>query len=420
MKSVKKGWLKDYLEFRKELHKDLGVNGNKGSHPEHSLYRIIQPTGLMYGQSVGNLEHPDENEWDQRDKMKILLAESLISSSLLFQDKPVSSPDELSDVIIKTLDSIGNFYNKIFPELSTSTRTIFGRKKSALDIAEKILDKRIEHTEEYASNFWVSFFHNSLLFLEVFIFGQWIHTNADKIVEDFFRYERDELRFSVLKVIAAAAHANDEIAFEEKKLFDLFLDSTTLTAERKAEAHIIFDNGIEIESIDLPSENSWILKKFFLEMAILTLWADKKVEQSEQDFLRRFCDYLNFSEEDLENSLIAIEGFVLEHWGQLDRLQDKQDFDSVSEQFIKRVARIAEKNQSKLIRGIHERRDILDLLTKAKSNELSADEMEHMRKELIVILKTIPTFVITSLPNRFLTLPILLKILPRDIFKKDK
>jgi hypothetical protein len=155
-------------------------------------------------------------------------------------------------------------------------------------------------------------------------------------------------------------------------------------------------------------------------MAILTLWADKKVEQSEQDFLRRYCDYLNFSEEDLENSLIAIEGFVLEHWGQLDRLQDKQDFDSVSEQFIKRVARIAEKNQSKLIRGIHERRDILDLLTKAKSNELSADEMEHMRKELIVILKTIPTFVITSLPNRFLTLPILLKILPRDIFKKDK
>lgn len=199
MKSVKKGWLKDYLEFRKELHTDLGVNGNKGSHPEHSLYRILQPTGLMYGQSVGNLEHPDENEWDQRDKMKILLAESLISSSLLFQDKPVSTPDELSEVILKTLDNIGNFYNKIFPELSTSTHNIFGRKKSALELAEKILDKRIEHTEEYADNFWVSFFHNSLLFLDVFIFGQWIHTNADKIVEDFFRYERDELRFSVLK-----------------------------------------------------------------------------------------------------------------------------------------------------------------------------------------------------------------------------
>lgn len=420
MNSAKKGWLKDYLEFRKELHKDLGVNGNKGSHPEHSLYRIIQPTGLMYGQSVGHLEHPDEHVWGHRDKMKILLAESLISSSLLFQDKPVSTPDELSDVIIKTLDNIGHFYNKIFPELSTSSRTIFGRKKSALEVAEKILDKRIEHTEEFTNNFWVSFFHNSLLFLDVFIFGQWIHTNADKIIEDFFRFERDELRFSVLKVIAVAAHANDEIAVEEKKLFDLFLDSTNLPAAKKIEAHKIFEEGIEIESIDLPSENSWILKKFFLEMAILTLWADKKVEQSEQDFLKRFCEYLNFSDEDMENSLIAIEGFVLEHWGQLEYLQDKQDFESVSEQFIKRVARIAEKNQSKLVHGMHGRTEILSLLGKARSNELSPAEMEFMRKELIIILKTIPTFVITSLPNRFLTLPILLKILPKEIFKMER
>jgi hypothetical protein len=62
----------------------------------------------------------------------------------------------------------------------------------------------------------------------------------------------------------------------------------------------------------------------------------------------------------------------------------------------------------------------MDLLNKAKANELSAEEMEHMRRELIVILKTIPTFVITSLPNRFLTLPILLKILPKEIFKMGK
>ena len=60
----------------------------------------------------------------------------------------------------------------------------------------------------------------------------------------------------------------------------------------------------------------------------------------------------------------------------------------------------------------------MELLVKAKSNELSADEMERIRKELIIILKTIPTFVITSLPNKFLTLPILLKILPKEIFKK--
>ena len=85
-----KGWLKDYLEFRKELLKNISTeNSRKSSHPEHSLYRILQPTGLMYGQSVGEVPLPNFDEWDEKERMKVLLAESLISSSLLNYDKPV-------------------------------------------------------------------------------------------------------------------------------------------------------------------------------------------------------------------------------------------------------------------------------------------------------------------------------------------
>src|SRR6187551_3593661 len=149
------GWLKEYLEFRKELLKDLTAEvERKASHPEHSLYRVIQPTGLMYGQSVGEIGFPNYDDWTERDRMKILLAESLISSSLLFHDKPVETADELSRVFFKTLDSIGNFYNNIFPELSTPTKTLFGRKRSAMELVEKILDKRIDNTDEYSGNFW--------------------------------------------------------------------------------------------------------------------------------------------------------------------------------------------------------------------------------------------------------------------------
>ena len=94
MRPQEKGWLKEYLEFRKDLLKDLAQK--RGSHPEHSLYSIIQPTGIMYGHTVGYINHPDSEQWDDKDKMKILLAESLISSSLLFYNKPVRTPEELS------------------------------------------------------------------------------------------------------------------------------------------------------------------------------------------------------------------------------------------------------------------------------------------------------------------------------------
>lgn len=416
-----KGWLKTYLEFRKDLLMNLTTElEKKASHPEYSLYKIIQPTGLMYGQSVGELNFPEQETWDHKDRMKVLLAESLISSSLLFYDRPVSSHEELSNIILKTLESIGNFYNNIFPELSTPTKTLFGRRKSALELAERILDKRIDHTNNYDGNFWATFFHNSLLFLDVFIFGQWIHTNADRIVADFFRYEREELRFSVVKVIAAAAHANKVIAPEERKLFEYFLQTTELPSDRKKEALQIFAEGISMHEINLPSENSWILKKFFVELAILTLWADKKVEQAEIEFLQQFCRYFDFSDDELEHSMIAIEGFVLEHWEQLDYLQDKQDFNNVSEQFIQRVARLAEKNKSRLLHDLKNHEKVNHLLSKARSNNLTAQEKESIRKELIEILRGIPTFVIISLPQKFLTLPILLKILPKNLFVENE
>lgn len=418
MKPGEKGWLKEYLEFRQDLLKDLTAESKKATHPEHSLYRVIQPMGLMYGQSVGGLDHPNSSEWDEKDRMKILLAESLISSSLLFYDKQIKNPDELSSVIFKTVESIGNFYNNVFPELATPTKTLFGRKKSPLELAEKILDKRIEHTAEYNKNFWTQFFHNSLLFLDIFIFGQWIHTNADRIVADFFKYEREELRFSVVKIIAAAAHANTTIEYEERKLLEYFLHSAGLASDKKKEAQRIFEEGIEIEGINLPTNNSWILKKYFLEMAILTIWADKKVESKEEAFLKELCKYLGFNEEDLENSLMAIEGFVLEHWDQLNQLQNKQDYNQVSEQFVKRLSRIADNHKSRLLKEVGESEELVSLINKAKANELTEEEKIRMQELIISVLKTIPTFVIISLPQRFLTLPILMKILPKNFFSE--
>lgn len=414
MKPQGKGWLKNYLEFRKDLLKDLA--STRGSHPEHSLYRVVQPTGLMYGQTVSDAEFPGMEDWSEKDKMKILLAESLVSSSLVFNDTPINNPDEVSNVVMKAVENIGNFYNNIFPEMATPATTLFGRRKTPMELAEKILEKRIELTSDLEGNFWAYFFHNSLLFLDIYIFGQWIHTNADRIVADFFRYERDELRFSIVKVIAAASHANKEVAFEEKRLFDLFLSGTDLPADKRKEAQRIFDKGILVEEMNLPAENSWILKKFFLEIAMLTLWADRKMEETELAFLRSFCKYLNFSDEDLENSMIAVEGFVLEHWDQLARLQSKTDFQHVSEQFINRVSSLAEKNRGRILKELESSREVMSLIKKARSSELTSSEKERMRTELIKVLRTIPTFVIVSLPQRFLTLPILLKILPKNLF----
>jgi hypothetical protein len=59
------GWLKEYLEFRKELLINVAEERRLTSHPEHSLYSIIQPGGLMYGQPVGTYDMPDSDYWQK-------------------------------------------------------------------------------------------------------------------------------------------------------------------------------------------------------------------------------------------------------------------------------------------------------------------------------------------------------------------
>ena len=413
-----KGWLKEYLEFRRGLFQELTSEGRRSIHPDYSLYRVIQPTGLMYGQPVNTINQLDGHDWDSRDRMKLLLAESLISSSLLFHDRPVKDPEEMSMVMLNTIESITNFYNHVFPELATSSKTLFGRKKTPLELAEQILEKRIGHAD-LKGNFWTRFFHNSLLFLDIFIFGQWIHTNADKIVSDFFKYEREELRTSLVRVIAAAAHANNIIEFEERKLLDYFLQSAELSPEKKKECLEIFEQGISVEELNLPTNNSWILKKYFLEIAILTFWADKRVEDAELNFLKRLAETVAFSEEDVENSILAVEGFVLEHWKELDQLQDKKSFQEVSQQFMERMAKITAKNKGKLIQEVRAGDELMSLLKKARSTELNDLEKQRLKEMLVAVLKTIPTFVIVSLPQQFLTLPILMQILPKNFIAES-
>ena len=415
----KKGWLSEYLEFRQEMFLSFFKDTAEDRHPEESLYRLLRPNGLLYGHPILDDDIPQkDSELSNLNKMKILMAESLINGSLILHHQEVNNEDDFSEVIMKTIHNIGDFYNKVYPELSVSSRTLFGRKKSPLEIAEKILEKRILLNES-EGDFWINFFNNSLLFLDIYFFGQWMHASIDKNVAVFFKAEKETLRFSVVKVLAAAAHANKIIEEEEQGLFDYFLGSSHLSDKQKEEARLIFEDGVEVEEIDLPTHNSWILKKYFLELAILTVWADRKLEDSEYEFLQKFNATLGFYEEDLENSLLAVEGFVLEHWEYLEVLRSEHDYSEVSKEYVERIRKMAERNAMRIATEMQGKSELNKLLEKAKIDNLSDKEAAKLKEDLISVLKKVPTFVIIGLPTTFLTLPMLLKILPTNIGPKE-
>ena len=127
-----KGWLKDYLESRKEQFLQQGSKEapHVGRHPDESLYSVVQPTGLMYGQPINltGLGLEEQTDWDEESKLKVLLAESFINSSFLFSDKELNNVDDFTEMILETTSGIGKFYNEIYPDISTPSKTFIGKK----------------------------------------------------------------------------------------------------------------------------------------------------------------------------------------------------------------------------------------------------------------------------------------------------
>jgi len=131
-------------------------------------------------------------------------------------------------------------------------------------------------------------------------------------------------------------------------------------------------------------------------------------------FLKAFTKKMGFYEEDLENSLLAVEGFILENWRQLNHLRSGHDLTEISAEYLKRVKHTTDKNAMRINDELNKNTLLTKLLIKSKSELLSGDEERQLHNGLISVLKIVPTFVIIGLPISYLTLPMLLKILPQE------
>ena len=74
------------------------------------------------------------------------------------------------------------------------------------------------------------------------------------------------------------------------------------------------------------------------------------------------------------------------------------------------------KNKNAIVQEIKESKELMMLLHKMTKENLTQNEKAKVQQQLIDILKTLPTFVIIALPGSFITLPLLLKLLPKSAF----
>ncbi len=303
----KRGWITETISFRRAYLVELIEENKKALSSSLTIYQAIQPVGLINGQLFGKVTYPHSQQWSAYDRTKVLFADCLVSSALLsFDEKRMKDEAAIEQAITQVVINIGLFYKTVCPEINVSYSTIFGKRKKPNDIVEAIAEKRAMIAIDPKYKLIEQFFHNGLLFLDIYIFSRWNNTLKDEVASLLFRSILEDMRFSVIKIIAAAAHSNKSLEDSERNYLDLFIKNSFLPSNKAVEARLIFEKGIEIRDLGLHPDSTFVVKKYFLEMAIVTIWSDKVIEDSEMEFLQNFSSYLELSHKDLENSLFSI------------------------------------------------------------------------------------------------------------------
>jgi len=402
----KKGWIKKYFSIIENYEEVLNRFPGSILNAEELVYAFLQPTGFLYGHPTSFVFLEDEylKNFTPEEAFKILLLEGLV---LVDHLKGGSfNETQLDESVSRFVD----FYEKTNLEkakkgwLNFSKLDLYGK-------LESIISQRVEIKGNIANRLVTTYLYNSLLFHDLILYQDFIaDTNPDNLTE-----KRSEIMLDLVKVVALAANADGEISDEEKSVFKVFLASANLDSERKKIAETFFEGQQSLHDISFKFEDSWLLKRYVLEIAILTIWSDKGAQESEKQFLDNLTRKLGLTEEDRDNSFIAIQSFVLNNQKDALFLKGKNDVEMVLSGATKRWAKILGRNKDKLAAELKQSKELVSLITKSTKKDLSKEEKERVKTQFYDLAKTIPSLALFMLPGGAVILPVVLKIIPNLI-----
>jgi len=406
-----RGWIKKYFSIIENHQQHLNRFPGSILNAEELIYAYLQPTGFLYGHPTAFIFLNDDyiTKFTPEEASKILLLEGLV----LVDHIKGGGFDH--NYLEKSLDRFIDFYEHSNLEKA---------KKSWLDFSkldnygklESIISQRVEIKKNITSKLFATYFYNGLLLHDLILYQDYLNQKGEAYITD----KRCQITLDLVKVIAISAYADGNVSDEEKGVFKMFLASAELDKAHKKIAEEFFDNPKSINDIDFNAsfyfeEGSWLLKRHILEIAILTFWSDKGVSDAEKEFLNQLTLKLNLLEEDRDNAYISIQSFVLNNKNDALFLKGKNDVEMVLSGATKRWTKILGRNKDKLAQELKQSKELVSLIKKSTSSDLSDSEKEKVKTQFYDIAKTIPSLALFMLPGGAIILPLVLKIIPNLI-----
>ena len=148
-----------------------------------------------------------------------------------------------------------------------------------------------------------------------------------------------------------------------------------------------------------------------MDISALNILANLEAVPEEKLFLTSFCEFLKIPEKELDETLVMVGSFVLNNNQKVSFLKTSSSYEKMFSSFSRRWIKVLGRNKDKLGKEIKQSKELVFLIRKSTTKELTKEEKEIVKVQFLDIAKSMPALAIFMLPGGALLLPLLLKIL---------
>ena len=367
---------------------------NEGIHEGYSnfdeLYQTLRKAGFIYGINVAtfiSIETEHQLSEDEIAKINLLGA--------LYHTYSVKHKLNSFDAF---LDTTYDFYKGLNVGKTSFFKKVLQDRKTSSKL-EKLINSRVYLEDNVISKTFNSFITNSLLFIDILTFRQYLEGETD--IKNYAQH----LEYIIINLTYHSLNSKDTNK-ADARLAQLFAASLTYIDEGLQK----FDGSYRENIIDrfLPCEN-----QYFMDLACLAVWEDKNLEYLESEFIFGLGKDLGLNRKRVSNSLEFVASFFTLNSKKIPHLKDNNLAVQFYDSMAKMVNKLILRNSKRLQKELSESKELVTLLSKSTVRELSSKEKKKVQKQLLDIFKSIPSLAIFMLPGGAVLLPIFIKLIPK-------
>lgn len=397
-----KGWINKYFDLIEKEHFSLNLKCPPDMELDHFLHLTFAHSGIVFGYPSELIfaTNLDDSKWTTEEKLKLLLFESH-----LFVYKTVKGLSKVDKTAF--IESMLTFYGKHNSYSITKIFTFF-LKESNEEKLENIFTKRVGiKTKILDTQLWLNYLTNVFVYLDIILFIDYLKQDENGSFSNY-----TDLAMDALTAISISAFSSGYVEEQEKALFKIFLASASLPEEKKEKALIQFKGGTYYSDFSENIHKKWLFKRFLLDISALTVLSNKKVDDTEKLFLLELCEFLQISRTELEETRVMVGSFVLNNNKKVLFLKSSSSYEKMFSSLSRRWIKVLGRNKDKLATELKQSKELIQLIKKSTTQELSKEEKDLVKTQFLDIVKSMPSLAIFMLPGGALLLPLVLKIIP--------